>query len=125
MSLVVPVPKWGVAARSSPATSALAAVGTAPADAVSSPTLADASRRAAEEPLSEFQEFVKRRQSGAAAVLLDLRPSYDFCRGHFVGATSIPADELEPRLLELPPPFGEPVSIVGNEKVGRWGFACE
>lgn len=66
---------------------------------------------------SEFQEFVERRKSGARRVMLDLRPAEDFRREHLKGSTSIPVDELEPRLLELPPPFAQPVSIVGNQEV--------
>lgn len=64
-----------------------------------------------------FQEFVERRKSGGHRVVLDLRPRVEFCRRHLQGSTSIPVDELAPRLLELPPPFGEPVSIVGSEEV--------
>lgn len=67
--------------------------------------------------LTAFQEFVERRKSAAPRVLLDLRPREEFRRRHLKGSTSIPADELAPRLLELPPPFGQPVGIVGNEEV--------
>lgn len=66
---------------------------------------------------TDFGKFVKRRQDGLGRVVVDLRPSSDFHREHFVGATSIPAGELESRLLELPPPFAEPLNIVGNEEV--------
>lgn len=66
----------------------------------------------------DFQEFVRRRESRVRKVLLDLRPWGEFCRGHPVGATSVPADELELRLLELPPPFALPVNIMGDEEVG-------
>lgn len=44
--------------------------------------------------------------------------------GHPVGATSIPVDELELRLLELPPPFALPVNIMGNEEVGARIQCC-
>lgn len=67
--------------------------------------------------LTTFQEFVERRNLDAQRVVLDLRPGMDFRRRHLQGSTSIPIDELAPRLLELPPPFGQPVSIVGNEEV--------
>lgn len=68
--------------------------------------------------LSEgYLEFVERRKAGARRVVLDLRPGAKFRKRHIEGSTSIPIDELEPRLLELPPPFGQPVSIVGNEEV--------
>ncbi|CAN0581191.1 unnamed protein product, partial [Ectocarpus sp. 12 AP-2014] len=43
-----------------------------------------------------------RRKSGSRRVVLDLRPRADFRREHLEGSTSIPIDELEPRLLELP-----------------------
>ncbi|CAM9411663.1 unnamed protein product [Scytosiphon promiscuus] len=69
--------------------------------------------------LSEFQEFVERRRAGARKVVLDLRSSKDFRREHLEGSTSIPVDELEARLLELPPPFAQPVSIVGNQEERR------
>ncbi|CBJ48498.1 Tellurite resistance methyltransferase, TehB, core [Ectocarpus siliculosus] len=65
---------------------------------------------------SEFQEFVGRRKSGSRRVVLDLRPRADFRREHLEGSTSIPVDELEPRLLELPPPFAQPVNIVGSQQ---------
>lgn len=67
--------------------------------------------------LSEFQEFVERRRSDARRVVLDLRPAEEFRREHLEGSTSMPVDELESRLLELPPPFAQPVSIVGNHEV--------
>lgn len=67
--------------------------------------------------LTAFQEFVERRKSAAHRVVLDLRPGEEFRRWHLKGSTSIPIDQLAPRLLELPPPFGQPVSIVGNEEV--------
>lgn len=36
------------------------------------------------------------------AVVLDVRPSVEYRAGHIAGARSIPIDELEPRLGELP-----------------------
>lgn len=66
---------------------------------------------------SEFQEFLGRRKSGSCRVVLDLRPRADFRREHLEGSTSIPVDELEPRLLELPPPFAQPVNIAGSRQV--------
>ena len=72
----------------------------------------------AERPSSkDFGKFVERRQAELGRVVIDLRPSSEFQREHFVGATSIPAGELEARLLELPPPFAQPLSIVGDEEV--------
>lgn len=38
-----------------------------------------------------------------ATVVLDVRPSVEYEQGHIVGARSIPIDELERRLTELPP----------------------
>lgn len=67
--------------------------------------------------LSAFQEFAERRKSGAHRVVLDLRPRVEFRLRHLKDSTSIPIDELPLRLLELPPPFAQPVSIVGNEEV--------
>lgn len=68
---------------------------------------------------TEFQCFLGRQREGRANehVVLDLRPIADFQREHLVGATSIPAVELEARMLELPPPFGCPVSVVGSDEV--------
>eukprot|EP00752_Nemacystus_decipiens_P016445 g14701.t1 len=66
-----------------------------------------------------FQKFVERRRSAAHRVVLDLRPAEEFRRRHLKGSTSIPVDELATRLLELPPPFGQPLSIVGNEEDRR------
>lgn len=73
--------------------------------------------RAALPSSTDFGKFVKRQQTELGRVVVDLRASADFHREHFVGATSIPAAELEARLLELPPPFAHPLSIVGNEEV--------
>lgn len=73
---------------------------------------------------SEFQDFVELRNSVTRRVVLDLRPGVDFRRRHLEGSTSIPMDELEPRLLELPPPFAQPVSIVGREEVRMHDMNC-
>lgn len=74
--------------------------------------------RAVSPSSTEFVKFVKRRKAAQGSVVLDLRPNTDFDRReHFVGATSIPADELAARLLELPPPFVQPLSIKGNDEV--------
>jgi rhodanese-related sulfurtransferase len=35
--------------------------------------------------------------------LLDVRPALEYAQGHIAGARSIPVDELESRLHELPP----------------------
>ncbi len=47
------------------------------------------------------EELVARMRSGAA-VLIDVRPSEEFEAGHIEGARSIPLEELEGRLAELP-----------------------
>ncbi|CAM9310210.1 unnamed protein product [Discosporangium mesarthrocarpum] len=62
--------------------------------------------------VTEFQVFMKNREQ--VLPVLDLRQVDAFASGHLIGSTSIPIDELLPRLLELPPPFGLPVSTVGN-----------
>jgi rhodanese-related sulfurtransferase/DNA-binding HxlR family transcriptional regulator len=48
------------------------------------------------------EELIGRMRSGEA-VLVDVRPSVEFEAGHIEGARSIPLDELEERLAELPP----------------------
>jgi rhodanese-related sulfurtransferase len=42
------------------------------------------------------------RLSRGDVVLIDVRPSEEFAAGHIDGARSIPIDELERRLSELP-----------------------
>ena len=46
-------------------------------------------------------ELVKRLASGDV-VLIDVRPEEEFAAGHIDGARSVPIDELERRLAELP-----------------------
>jgi len=46
-------------------------------------------------------ELVKRLASGDA-VLIDVRPEEEFAAGHIEGARSVPLEELERRLAELP-----------------------
>jgi DNA-binding transcriptional ArsR family regulator len=63
--------------------------------------------RAAREYLGEGVEAVGReellaRLSRGDAVLVDVRPAEEFEAGHISGARSIPIDELERRLAELP-----------------------
>jgi rhodanese-related sulfurtransferase len=43
-----------------------------------------------------------RRLTEDAVVVLDVRPVVEYDQGHIVGARSIPIDELERRLTELP-----------------------
>jgi rhodanese-related sulfurtransferase/predicted transcriptional regulator len=63
--------------------------------------------RAASEYLGEDVEAIDRdeliaRLSRGDAVLIDVRPQEEFAAGHIDGARSIPLDELERRLAELP-----------------------
>jgi rhodanese-related sulfurtransferase len=63
--------------------------------------------RAASEYLGEDVEAIDRdeliaRLSRGDAVLIDVRPQEEFAAGHIDGARSIPIDELERRLAELP-----------------------
>jgi rhodanese-related sulfurtransferase/DNA-binding HxlR family transcriptional regulator len=44
-----------------------------------------------------------RRLSSGDVVLVDVRPPEEYAAGHIEGARSIPIDELERRLAELPP----------------------
>jgi rhodanese-related sulfurtransferase/DNA-binding HxlR family transcriptional regulator len=48
------------------------------------------------------EELVK-RLGGNEVVLVDVRPAEEFDAGHIHGAVSIPLDELDERLAELPP----------------------
>ena len=48
------------------------------------------------------EELVQQIDDGAI-VVLDVRPAVEYDQGHIVGARSIPIDELERRLTELPP----------------------
>jgi len=48
------------------------------------------------------RELVERARSGDL-VVIDVRPALEFQAGHIEGARSIPVDELEDRLGELPP----------------------
>ena len=63
--------------------------------------------RAAREYLGEEveaigrEELIERLRSGDV-VLVDVRPSEEFAAGHIEGARSIPLDELQRRLAELP-----------------------
>jgi rhodanese-related sulfurtransferase/predicted transcriptional regulator len=63
--------------------------------------------RAASEYLGQDVEAIDRdeliaRLSRGDAVLIDVRPQEEFAAGHIDGARSIPLDELERRLAELP-----------------------
>ena len=63
--------------------------------------------RAAREYLGEDvdaigrEELIARMRSGEI-VLVDVRPSEEFAAGHIEGARSVPLEELEDRLAELP-----------------------
>lgn len=63
--------------------------------------------RAARDYLGEEVEAIGReelvsRLSRGDAVLVDVRPAEEYAAGHIEGARSIPIDELEKRLAELP-----------------------
>jgi rhodanese-related sulfurtransferase/DNA-binding HxlR family transcriptional regulator len=63
--------------------------------------------RAARDYLGEDVEAIGReeligRLSRGDAVLVDVRPAEEYVAGHIQGARSIPIDELEKRLAELP-----------------------
>jgi rhodanese-related sulfurtransferase len=47
------------------------------------------------------EELLERVRNGAT-VVLDVRPAEEYAAGHIPGAVSIPCDELEARLAELP-----------------------
>jgi rhodanese-related sulfurtransferase len=64
--------------------------------------------RAARDYLGEDVDTIGRedlleRLSRGDVVLVDVRPEEEFAAGHIEGARSIPLDELERRLAELPP----------------------
>jgi rhodanese-related sulfurtransferase/predicted transcriptional regulator len=64
--------------------------------------------RAANDYLGEHVETIGRddlveRLARGDVVLVDVRPGEEFAAGHIEGARSIPLDELERRLSELPP----------------------
>ena len=64
--------------------------------------------RAAREYLGEEVEAIDRdelraRLARGDVVLVDVRPTEEFDAAHIDGATSIPLDELERRIAELPP----------------------
>ncbi len=48
------------------------------------------------------EELVQQIAEGAT-VVLDVRPAVEYDQGHIVGARSVPIEELERRLTELPP----------------------
>jgi len=63
--------------------------------------------RAARDYLGEEVEAIDRdelreRLARGDAVLIDVRPAHEFAAGHIDGARSVPHDELERRLAELP-----------------------
>ena len=56
--------------------------------------------RAAAEPIG-MGELIKRARS-ADIVILDTRPSSEYAAGHIAGAISVPVDDLQRRLRQLP-----------------------
>ncbi len=73
--------------------------------------LADADRaaagylgeRASDESDAVARDELLRRVRAGDAVVLDVRPSGEYAAGHIPGAVSLPLDDLEARLDELPP----------------------
>jgi rhodanese-related sulfurtransferase len=53
------------------------------------------------EPVTR-QELARRLADGGDLVVLDVRPAAEHAAGHLPGAVSIPVDELQRRLAELP-----------------------
>jgi rhodanese-related sulfurtransferase/DNA-binding HxlR family transcriptional regulator len=53
------------------------------------------------EPMGR-EELLARLEAGEALVVVDVRPSQEYRAAHLAGAVSIPLDELEKRLRELP-----------------------
>lgn len=53
------------------------------------------------EPVTR-QELLRRIRTGERVVILDVRPADEYEAGHLPGAVSIPLEELERRLTELP-----------------------
>jgi rhodanese-related sulfurtransferase len=74
---------------------------------VSAAQLAEVQRAAQDYLGSEVDEVSReelaQRLRHGEVVLLDVRPAEEFAAGHIEGARSIPIDELERRLEELPP----------------------
>ncbi len=57
--------------------------------------------RASMEPVTLGELLARLHEPGV--IVLDVRPALEYAQGHIVGARSIPIDELESRLHELPP----------------------
>lgn len=57
--------------------------------------------RASMEPVTLNELLARLHEPGL--VILDVRPALEYAQGHIAGARSIPIDELENRLNELPP----------------------
>ncbi len=49
------------------------------------------------------KEELRRRYEDEVVLVLDVRPVVEYAQGHIPGARSIPVEELEHRLAELPP----------------------
>lgn len=52
------------------------------------------------EPVRMAELLARARQGGM--VILDARPTHEYAAGHIVGAISVPVDELQKRLRQLP-----------------------
>lgn len=64
---------------------------------------ASAYRGVSGEPEPMTREDLWRRAQAGDVWILDLRPRVEFEAGHIPGAVSLPLDELEDRLAEIPP----------------------
>jgi rhodanese-related sulfurtransferase len=75
--------------------------------ATSAARLADVERAAAryvgEDVEAIGREELRERMRRGEVVLIDVRPGEEYAAGHIEGARSIPIDELDERLAELPP----------------------
>ncbi len=79
---------------------ALRDVGSARRDAVDQLAAAYLTDRRGLEPVSH--EELHRRLTVAAVTVIDVRPAAEYRQGHIPTARSVPLDELEQRLAELP-----------------------
>lgn len=69
-------------------------------------------------------EVQKMLEAANPILVLDVRSSSEYARGHIPGAKLLPVDELERRMKELPQDRGTPM-IVHCQSGGRSMAACE
>jgi SAM-dependent methyltransferase len=63
---------------------------------------------------ASYRESVRGEAWSKHEPLIDIRPATLFERRHLRWATSIPLDELQLRMFELPPPYESSVSLYGS-----------